>query len=118
MEREFLEMMPDIVKISPYEGIDFHGEASYGDPIEYRARIVGKGLALRTRTDEDDTVVYDIYIDADDRLIRIEDKVELPEEIAWIDQTPLIFSVGRFEDGNGYHHTKIQCGYMYHRQGQ
>lgn len=118
MEREFLELMPHRVKISPYEGTDFHGEIQYGDPVEYRARIVGKGIALRRQQDEDDTVIFDVYLDAGDAVIRVEDKIELPADAAWMDQTPLIFSVGRYSDESGVHHTKVQCGYMYHRQGQ
>lgn len=119
MEHEFYEMMPHLVKISPYLGQDFDGNDVYGDPVEYRCRIVGKGIALRRRSDEDDTVIFDIYLDAGNDVIKTEDKVELPpDEAAWIDQTPLIFAVGRYSDDNGIHHTKIQCGYMYHRQGQ
>ena len=119
MEKEFLELMPHTVKIFSYVGVNFHGEPQHEEePVEYRARIVGKGIALRKRTDEDDTVIFDIYIDAEDNVIRVEDKIELPEDAAWMDQTPLIFAVGRYTDDEGVHHTKIQCGYMYHRQGQ
>lgn len=118
MEREFLELMPHTVMISPFLGRDFDGVDQFGDPVEYRARIAGKGIALRRRSDEDDTVIFDVYIDAGDNIIRTEDKIELPPDAAWIDETPLIFSVGRYTDDRGVHHTKIQCGYMYHRQGQ
>ena len=118
MEREFLEMMPHRVKISPYLGDDFNGDPQFGQPTEYQCRIVGKGIALRRRSDEDDTVIYDIYLDAGDDVIKTEDKIELPPDAAWIDQTPLIFAVGRYTDDEGIHHTKVQCGYMYHRQGQ
>lgn len=119
MEYEFLEMMPHIVTIYSYLGDDFHGDPQH-DPAakSYRCRIVGKGLALRRREGEENTVVFDIYADVGDDVIRVEDKIVLPADLAWMDQTPEIFSVGKFTDEDGHHHTKIQCGWMYHRQGQ
>lgn len=120
MESEFLELMPDYVKIYPFTGTyDFEGNPIRAtEGVEYRARIVGKGLSVRRRSDEEDTVIYDVYIDAGNDVIRMEDKIELPPDQAWIDTTPEIFTVGRFSDEFGMHHTKIQCGWMYHRQGQ
>lgn len=120
MESEFLELMSDYVKIYPWLGTyDFEGNPQRAaDPIEYQARIVGKGLAVRRRADEEDTVIFDVYIDPKDDVIRLEDKIELPPDAAWMDTTPEIFTVGRFTDDKGLHHTKIQCGWMYHRQGQ
>ena len=120
MESEFLELMPDYVRIYPFLGTyDFEGKPQRATtPVEYPARIVGKGLAVRRKQDEEDTVIYDVYIDAGEDVIRMEDQIELPPNQAWIDTTPEIFTVGRFSDENGIHHTKIQCGWMYHRQGQ
>jgi len=131
-ELEFLELMPHIVTVIPYTGEDFFGDPVYDvdNPRRYRARIVGKGLALRTKLSDQETVIYDLYIgprlDDDDQIIqdssgdifRIEDKIVLPPDEVYTDQTPLIFAIGRFPDDTGHHHTKIQCGWMYHRQGQ
>jgi hypothetical protein len=50
--------------------------------------------------------------------IALADMIVLPEDEAWIDRTPEIFALGRMTDEDGHHHTKIQCGWMYHRQGQ
>ncbi len=134
-EPEFLELMPHVIQVYSFVSVDAEGEATYDpDPAtqpgkRYQCRIVGKGLALRTKFSEQDTVIYDIYVGP--RLIdnepdfstmgdvfRIEDKIVLPADQVYTDQTPLIFAVGRFPDDEGHHHTKIQCGFMYHRQGQ
>lgn len=119
-EPEFLEMMPHEIVIERYLSQDFFGRKVYdvAHPRTYRCRIVGKGLSLRRQQGDDDTVVYDIYVHSGADLIQLEDKITLPEEQAWIDRTPVIFTVGRVTDEQGQHHTKIQCGWMYHRQGQ
>lgn len=130
-EPEFLELMPHTIQVITFLGEDFRGDPTYDDanPREYRCRIVGKGLALRTRFSDQETVIYDIYIgprvedgdiiwDSMNDVFKNEDKIVLPPDAVWVDQTPVIFAVGRFTDDTGQHHTKIQCGWMYHRQGQ
>lgn len=126
LEADFLDLMPHIVTIQPWLSEDFHGGDSYGDPVRYIARVVGKGIALRRREGEEDTVIYDIYIGAlengepvpETTVFTTRDKITLPADQGLQDETPLIFSIGRFPDEKGQHHTKIQCGFMYHRQGQ
>lgn len=120
LEREFLEMMPHLVTIVPWVEQDFHGNPVYDETKAktYRARVVGKGLALRRREGEENTVIFDVYLDTGNDVVKQEDKVILPDDLVWLDQTPEIFSIGRFPDDYGHHHTKIQCGWMYHRQGQ
>lgn len=111
--------MPHTIEVLHHLGSDFEGEDVYADaPVEYRCRIVGKGIALRRRFGEDQTVIYDIYVHSGSNVFTTEDKVILPEDAVWTDQTPLIFAVGRYTDEDGHHHTKLQCGWMYHRQGQ
>lgn len=118
-EKDFLDLMPHTVKIYRAGPPNFNDEPTYPDPPKvYRARIVGKGLVLRDRQGQQDTVVFDVYIDMGDDVVTQEDKIELPADLAWMDSTPEIFSVGRYDDEEGHHHTKIQCGWMYHRQGQ
>lgn len=120
MEPDFLDMMPYVFVRIPYIRTDFHGSHVYDvdNPLTYRCRIVGKGLALRRREGEEDAIIVDIYADMGEDIMRTEDMIELPPSQMWIDQTPVIFSIGRFPDTLGNHHTKIQCGWMYHRQGQ
>lgn len=132
-ELEFLEMMPHEIQVFSFVGEDFRGKKTYDPAVPpgklYKCRIVGKGIALRTRAEEQDTVIYDVYIgprieggkpvlsslgDA----FRVEDRIVLPVDVVWTDQTPEIFAVARETDEDGHHHTKIQCGWMYHRQGQ
>lgn len=118
-ESEFLEMMPHQVEVHSWLGQDFQGIDTYAVPhATYQCRIVGKGIALRRKEGEEDTVIFDIYADTGGAVVKIEDKIVLPADEAWIDQTPLIFAIGRYTDEFGHHHTKIQCGWMYHRQGQ
>lgn len=120
-EAEFLELMPDEVEVMHHLGQDFEGNDLYTiPPKKYRCRIVGKGIALRKRFSEESTVIFDIYIPAPPggQKFTIEDQVILPDDEAWIDRTPQLFAVGRFPDQDGHHHIKLQCGWMYHRQGQ
>lgn len=118
-ESEFLDMMPHTIEVHSWTGQDFDGVDQYVVPHKtYRCRIVGKGIALRRRDAEEDTVIFDIYANTGGDVVKVEDKIVLPADNAWIDRTPLIFAVGRYTDETGHHHTKIQCGWMYHRQGQ
>jgi len=118
-ESEFLTMMPHSVTIFPRSGYTDSGLPSHsvtGKP--YPCRIVGKNLSLRRSTVQDMTVVFDIFLDSGDDVIGLEDKVELPLDGAWLNRYPLLFAVYRATDEDGHHHTKLQCGWMYHRQGQ
>lgn len=119
METEFLEFMPFTVAIAKWLGTDFHGTEQWDtNPNTYPCRIVGKGLALRRAGTEEDAIIVDIYFDPGDTIITPRDQVYLPPSQVWIDDTPVIFSVGRFTDPMGQHHCKVQCGWQYHRQGQ
>jgi len=128
-ENEFLTMMPELVSVSPFYSRDAYGTLVYGQPLLYRARIVGRGIALRRSMNEDNAVIYDVYTDGvpvdTDRvpiedapigIFTIQDKVILPADIRWEDQEPEVFSVGRYTDEGSFHHYLIQLGFMYHRQ--
>lgn len=118
-EREFLKMMPHTIEVMHYLGTDFEGNKQYADsPVEYQCRIVGKGIALRRKFSDENTVIFDIYVNAGTNVFVVEDQVILPEDQAWIDRYPELFAVGRVTDEDGHHHVKLQCGWMYHRQGQ
>jgi hypothetical protein len=129
MENEFLEYMPDTVIIRPFAGRDSRNRPSYGDPQRYRCRIAGQEVALRRSAAEDSTVIYNVWtdgipVDVDRHPIEgavvgvfsVDDDLTLPADIRLGDQTPEIFSVGRYPDPEGIHHYRIQCGFMYHRQ--
>ena len=89
----------------------------------------GKIITLRRADKEDKTPIFDVYIggiisgDAvlplGQTLFTTNDQIYLPpEDPAWVDHTPMIFAVARATDEDGHHHVKLQCGFMYHRQGQ
>jgi hypothetical protein len=119
-ESEFLTMMPHTVTIYPRTGYTSNGIPSYAGSFgkAYQARIVGKNLSLRRTQTQEQTVVFDIYLNSGGDAIGLEDKVELPVDGAWLDRFPKLFAVSRSTDEDGHHHTKLQCGWQYHRQGQ
>ena len=118
-ELDFLDMMPHTVAVERWTGQDFHSVDQYEpEPYTYRCRIVGKGIAIRRQGGEEDAIIVDIYADTRGDRIQMQDRITLPSHAAWLDLTPVIFSVGNFTDEDGFHHTKVQCGWMYHRQGQ
>lgn len=127
-EREFLSMMPHTVTVTPFVALDRNNTPSYGDAVTFRARIVGKIISLRRADKEDSTPVFDVYLGGivtgttitpvGNVKITTNDLLTLPADVAWVDQTPIIFAVARATDEGGHHHIKLQCGFMYHRQGQ
>jgi len=129
-EPEFLSMMPFTVTVEPFTGMDRNNEPEYnGIPISFRARIVGKVISLRRSAQEDATPVFDVYlggiIEANGHIIPVgnilittNDRLTLPSNQGWVDETPIIFAVAHATDEEGHHHVKLQCGFMYHRQGQ
>lgn len=128
-EAEFLSMMPYEVLVAPFVGLDRNNEPSYGEDVRFKARIVGKVISLRRSEREDATPVFDVYLGGiirpDGRIVPVgnillttNDRVTLPPNEGWVDETPIIFAVARATDEDGHHHVKLQCGFMYHRQGQ
>jgi hypothetical protein len=118
-ESEFLTLMPHSVTIFPRSGYTDSGTPSYSTTGKaYQCRIVGKNLSLRRSTVQDMTVVFDIFLNSGADVIGLEDKVELPADGTWLNRYPMLFAVSRVTDEDGHHHTKLQCGWMYHRQGQ
>ncbi len=127
-ESEFLSMMPYTVTVEPYVGYDRDNVATFGTAVTFRARIVGKVISLRRSDKEDATPVFDVYlggivqgnsvIPVGNILMTTNDRLTLPVNQGWVDETPVIFAVARSTDEEGHHHVKLQCGFMYHRQGQ
>jgi len=118
MEHEFYSMMPHHVTVAPFVSNDVYGKPVFGTAVSFRARVTGKALSIRRAEKQDTTVIFDVYIDAGGTVITTEDQLTLDGDPAWVDQTPMIFAVARATDEDGHHHVKIQCGWMYHRQGQ
>lgn len=119
-EREFLTMMPETVRIAPYTGRNEYGKPQYGAFVTYRARVSGKLISLRRSNEDQITTIFDVWIDITEAqpVLSVEDKLELPNDPQFGDRYPVIFAVARQTDEDGHHHVKLQCGWMYHRQGQ
>lgn len=46
-------LLRETVTVEPYEGTTGQGEPTYGEPLTYRARILGKRRAARTKDGTD-----------------------------------------------------------------
>ncbi|SRR6266540_185431 len=128
-EMEFLDMMPHQISVQSQKFVSGGDLVPFGDARRYQCRISGKILSLRRPNSEQDTVIFDIWVGArllDDGTARpvdvdeftVNDKVTLPAGQSFIDESPILFTAGRITDEDGPHHIKLQCGWMYHRQGQ
>lgn len=117
-EKDFYELMPHRVEVAPWTGRNVNNEDQYGPLVPYQARVTGKVLSLRSVMGEESTVIFDLYLDAGNAVITERDRVVIPDDPAFVDRTPVIFAVSKNTDEDGHHHTKIQCGWIYHRQGQ
>jgi len=117
-ESEFLSMMPHTVTVAPFVSRDKYNIPTYGPPVAFRARITGKILSIRKSDKSDESVIFDVYIQAGTTRITAQDQLILDGDPAWVDGTPVIFAVARSTDDDGHHHVKLQCGWQYHRQGQ
>lgn len=119
-EKEFLEFMPQTVRIAPYIGRDEYTKPQYGAFVTFRARVSGKLISLRRSGEDQLTTIFDIWIDNSEAraAISVEDKIEIPDDPRLGQRYPVIFAVGSYTDEDDQHHVKIQCGWMYHRQGQ
>lgn len=121
-EDDFLELMPDTLQVEHWDGVsrDAEGQPSNFSAVEpYRCRIAGKAVTLRRPMEEQDGIIYDIWLyNHDQARFRQEDRITLPVSFQFLQEPVVIFTVGSFGDQDGQHHVKIQCGWQYHRQGQ
>ena len=115
---ELLELMPHTIQVALPTGVrDFHGKPQYGTPKSYRALIEGKLLAIRQEREYVSGTIFSIYVDAGDDVITPECELTLPDVTAFGNRKPMIFTVSKLMDEDGFHHTVINCGFEYHRQG-
>lgn len=117
-ETEFLEFMQETITIETFLYQNAEKVKVYGPARSYRARISGKGISLRRSEKEELASIVDVWLYAGNDAISVNDRLTLPDNGAWTDRTPVIFAVARYTDTDGQHNAKIQCGWMYHRQGQ
>lgn len=133
-ESEFLELMPHIISVRHVGAYTVYGVPDpngYSVAKHYYCRITGKKLSLRRRDGEEDTVIYDVWArpwpigakPTELSTFTVHDKVILPDDgtfdsVIGSRVDPIIFATERVSDEDGYHHIKLQFGWMYHRQGQ
>lgn len=127
-DTEFLDMMPHTISVRHRaSGRDKNGNPNFGSATTYKARVVGKLLAVRTARDEDYTPIFTIYVGAkivsgvpvslENVVFTTEDELTLPDQTTFGDAKPVIFSASRLTDEDGHHHVTLSCGWVYHRQG-
>lgn len=121
-ESEFLELMPHTIGVEHWDGASYDQQgrpSGFGATVNYRCRISGKAVAVRRSTDEQEAVIYDIWVynHASSRFYQ-EDRVTFPVSFMFSQDRPSIFTIGSYTDQDSQHHVKLQCGWMYHRQGQ
>jgi hypothetical protein len=119
-ESEFLDLMPDTLEVQAWASESSDGVQTYSATVvSYRCRIVGKSLSLRRPLVEGDTMLYDAYVATGLGHIGLRDKITLPNDARFPDRFPLLFAVAIYTDETPgvVHHTKLQFGWTYHRQG-
>lgn len=118
----FLELMPHTLGVEHWDGVSYDGQgrpSNFAASVGYRCRISGKAVALRRFTDEQEGIIYDIWLyNHDSAVFRQEDRLTFPVSFMFRQERPQIFTVGTFTDEDSQHHVKLQCGWQYHRQGQ
>jgi hypothetical protein len=123
-DRSFLKLMDAVVTVAPFISYDRGNQPTYGPAVEFHARVSGKLVSLRRSEKQDWASIMDVWlgprVDGGDEPVKItlQDQLILPDEPVWVDRYPVIFAIGRYTDDTAHHHAKLQCGSMYHRQGQ
>tara|TARA_R110002020_G_scaffold2230_4_gene10434 strand:- start:6680 stop:7051 length:372 start_codon:yes stop_codon:yes gene_type:complete len=116
LDKGFRDLMTETVTYAARSGQNEYNEPTYGTPVSYTARIVGKSMELRDAKGEETTVTYELWLDTVD-IISPLGQLTL-SGAKWIDTTPEIFTVRRVPDENGDSHIQVSCGWRYHRQGR
>jgi hypothetical protein len=114
---EFLDLMPHTVTFTAPTGRNAQGQPTYagGTPQSYRCRIVGQVLARRTADSAINEPAYVLYVANGSDPLYAESKVELPNDPAWT-QPAILYSVSRLTDEDGFHHSKVVCGFKFMHQ--
>lgn len=101
---ELEELYVDTVYVEPQTGKNVNNEDTFGDKVEYKARVSGRHRQVRDAQGELrlSTVQVHLYAAA---VIGPDDRVTLPD--TWTPQQPRIMSVQMVPDEDGLHHTTI-----------
>lgn len=102
IEREFLEFMHQKITIEPLVGRDAQGgDATYGPPKTYRARVVDRNQLVVDAEGQERLSRTTAWIFGAP-VVGTSDRVTLPDG-----RQPFIINVARFPDEKGQHHTRI-----------
>lgn len=105
LESDFLDLMTQTVTVAPYSGQNGSGEASYGSPVSYSARVVGKSRMVRNMTGQEVLSSKTVYLYGASLSFSTKDRVTLPN--GNVPQTPPIIAVSQFPDDEGDHHSVL-----------
>jgi uncharacterized lipoprotein NlpE involved in copper resistance len=66
LDKGFRDLMTETVTYAARSGQNEYNEPTYGTPVSYTARIVGKSMELRDAKGEETTVTYELWLDTVD----------------------------------------------------
>lgn len=98
LAKEWLDLMPLTIQVKKRTGVNQYNEATYGSPVEYRARLEPTHRIFRGAQGEERIISARIIVDAQGELVDT-DEVVLPDGT-----TPDVVSVTTEYDENGVHH--------------
>ncbi len=101
---EFLDFMGDEVIIEPWEGQLASGEPSYGSPVTYKGRVVGKVRKVVNALGQETVSAKTLYLGSPVQVDPM-DRITLPDP--HLPKQPRIISSGIFPDESGAHHSEI-----------
>ena len=103
---EWTDLMPHRVTVAPYVSQDGYGNPTYGDAVEYSARIVGKLKWLRTDAGVELVSRWHAYIGASSHF-SVRDQITVSTDYD-VTQPPII-AIERVADEFGTHHSVLYC---------
>lgn len=106
-ETEFEEFMTDTITREAYVSQNNYGEASYGDAVTLKARVVRKPEVVTTAAGEVGSAVREVVSSAKIYCVGVtgwstRDRVTLPDG-----SQPVIIAVHLYPDENGEHHEVV-----------
>lgn len=108
--RAWQSMFTQTIRVSPYTGVDGYGKASYGQAVDYRARVVGRMRMARDVSGKEVVSTQTVYLQSNDA-IDPKDKVTLSTgDVGSTDPVrinPPLIGVGRFPDEQGQLYTTL-----------
>jgi len=92
------------VTVEPYASQDAYGAETYGSPVTYQARVVGKVRRITAASGEERVSTVTVYL-VDSTGLTTRDRVTLPD--GWTPSQPTILAVARVPDASGAEHEVL-----------